>query len=439
MNRIARSAGALLAALGLATVAACGGSSTDAGTASPTTPVELTFLGYSVGTPDLGGQAMQALIDEFQAQNPGITVKTQPVAVADVLTKLKADTAAGSPPDVAQIGWSKMAEAYADLPIAPVQELAGDEWADHVGGPTPIAPNLLEAVANEGVVKAMPFTMSVPTLYYNADLFRAAGLNPDTPPTSMAEIGAAAQAIARSGAAGTYIAAADVGKSDYLTQSLINTAGGSLVSPDGQVTVDGPEAVNALTQVQALTTSGAQPAISTADAITLFGSGRLGMLLASTGALASFEKASTGKFELRTAAFPTIDGKTAKPTYSGAGLAVLGDDKARQQAAWKFVKFMSTPQAYTTYAQKIGYLPLRPALANDPAYLKDYFAQNPRLLPALSQLDTVAPYQVFPGGQANRAVVVLQDEAVEPIVLRGADPTTTLKAAADKIRSLSTR
>ena len=270
MNRIARSAGALLAALGLATVAACGGSSTDAGTSAPTTPVELTFLGYSVGTPDLGGQAMQALIDEFQAQNPGITVKTQPVAVADVLTKLKADTAAGSPPDVAQIGWSKMAEAYTDLPIAPVQELAGAEWADPVGGPTPIAPSLLEAVANEGVVKAMPFTTSVPTLYYNADLFRAAGLNPDTPPTSMAEISEAAQAIARSGAAGTYIAAADVGKSDYLTQSLINTAGGSLVGPDGQVTVDGPEAVNALTQVQALTTSGAQPAISTADAITLF-------------------------------------------------------------------------------------------------------------------------------------------------------------------------
>jgi multiple sugar transport system substrate-binding protein len=437
MNRIARGAGALLAALGLAATAACGaGGGT---TSTDTGPIELTFLGYSVGTPDLGGQAMQGLIDEFQAQNPGITVRTQPVAVADVLTTLKADTAAGSPPDVAQIGWSKMAEAYADLPVAPVQELAGDEWAAHVGGPTPIAPSLLSAVEDEGVVKAMPFTMSVPTLYYNADLFRAAGLDPETPPTSMAEIADAAQAIARSGAAGTYIAAADVGKSDYLTQSLINTAGGSLVGPGGEVTVDGPAAVNALTQVQALTTSGAQPAISTADAISLFGSGRLGMLLASTGALASFEKASTGKFELRTAAFPTIDGHAPAPTYSGAGLAVLGDDEARQQAAWTFVKFMSSPEAYTTYAKQIGYLPLRPALADDPAYLKDYFAQNPRLLPALGQLDTVRPYQVFPGGQANRAVVVLQDEAVEPIVLRGADPAATLTAAADKIRGLSTR
>jgi multiple sugar transport system substrate-binding protein len=31
---------------------------------------------------------------------------------------------------------------------------------------------------------------------------------------------------------------------------------------------------------------------------------------------------------------------------------------------------------------------------------------------------------------------VLQDEAVEPIVLRGADPAATLRAAAAKIRSL---
>lgn len=438
MNRIARSAGALLAVAVLTATAACGGNSgSGSGTvAASTEPVELTFLGYSVGTPDLGGQAMQGLIDQFQAQNPGITVRTQPVAVADVLTKLKADTAAGSPPDVAQIGWSKMAEAYTNLPVAPVQEIAGEEWAAHIEG---MAPNLMAAVADDGVVKAMPFTMSIPTLYYNADLFRAAGLNPDTPPTSMTEIGDAARAIARTGAAGTYIAAADVGKSDYLTQSLINTAGGSLVGPGGEVTVDSPEAVNALTQVQELTASGAQPAVSTTDAISLFGSGRLGMLLASTGALASFEKASTGTFELRTAGFPTIDGRAPKPTYSGAGLAVLGDDEVRQQAAWKFVKFMSSPEAYTVYAEKIGYLPLRPALADDPAYLKDHFAQNPRLLPALTQLATVEPYQVFPGDQANRAVVVLQDEAVEPIVLRGADPAATLTAAAEKIRGLSTR
>ncbi|ALL76886.1 ABC transporter substrate-binding protein [Pseudonocardia sp. EC080610-09] len=434
MNRIARSAAALLAAVGLAATAACGASN---GTAPEgTEPIELTFLGYSIGTPDLGGQAMQGLIDRFQEQNPGITVRTQPVAVADVLTKLKADTAAGSPPDVAQIGWSKMAEAYADLPVAPVQEIAGDQWAAHAEG---MAPNLMAAVADDGVVKAMPFTMSIPTLYYNADLFRAAGLDPDTPPTSMAEVREAALAIARSGRAGAYLAVADVGKSDYLTQSIINTAGGSMVGPGGEITVDSPRAVDALSQVQELTTAGAQPAVSTADALSLFGSGRLGMLLASTGALVSLETASTGTFDLRTAGFPTFGRGAPKPTYSGAGLAVLTDDEDRRQAAWKFVRFMSSAEAYTVYAEKIGYLPLRPALAEDPAYLGDHFARNPRLLPAVKQLDTVEPYQVFPGGQANRAVVTLQDEAVEPIVLRGADPATTLRAAAEKIRGLSTR
>ncbi|ORT92226.1 ABC transporter substrate-binding protein, partial [Frankia casuarinae] len=82
---------------------------------------------------------------------------------------------------------------------------------------------------------------------------------------------------------------------------------------------------------------------------------------------------------------------------------------------------------------KIGYLPLRQSVATK-------LAGTPivKLLePALDQLDTVTPYTSFRGAKANQAVVVLQDEAVEPIVLRGADPQATLSKAAEKIRALS--
>lgn len=439
MNRIGRGAAAAVAALGLAVSAACGSGSEDA----PGGPVELTFLSYSVGTPDIGGRAMQQLVDRFEAEHPGITVNAQPVAVADVLVKLKADTAGGAPPDVAQIGWSKMAEAYESLPVVPVQEIApADQWAAHTRGPDGMAPNLMAAVADDGVVKAMPFTVSVPTLYYNADLFRAAGLDPDRPPQTMDEVRSAALAIAQRGSAGVYIAAADVGKSDYLTQSIVNSAGGALVGPDGAITVDGPRAVDGLRRVGELTTAGAQPNMSTTDALALFGAGRLGMLVSSTGALASLERSSQGKFDLRTAAFPRFGAAPARPTYSGAGLAVLNDedeDSPRRRAAWEFVRFMTSAEAFRTLTEQIGYLPLRPAMADDPAGLRDYFARNPRLRPALDQLATVAPYRSIPGSQANRGVVVLQDEAVEPIVLRGADPAPTLRAAADKIRNLATR
>jgi multiple sugar transport system substrate-binding protein len=357
------------------------------------------------------------------------------VAVADVLTTLKADTVAGDPPAVAQIGWSKMAEAYRTLPIKPVQEIPSQQdWQRDTAG---MAPNLLAAVADGGVVKAMPFTMSIPTVFYNADLFRAAGLDPEHPPTTIAELKADALAIKAHGAEGAYVAVVDSGKSDYLTQSVVNSAGGSLVGPGGQVGVDSPQAVAALSEVADLTRSGAQPGISAKDAVALFGGGKLGMLVGSTAALVSLEGAANGKFDLRTTGFPRFGDGPARPTYSGAGLAVLSDDPAVQQAAWTFIEFLTSEQSFTTITSKIGYLPLRPAIVDDPAYLKDYFAKDPRLKPSLAQLADVTPYTAFPGGKSNEAVVVLQDEAVEPIVLRGADPAATLGAAATKIRGLT--
>lgn len=435
MNRLARSAAAAVAALGTMLVAACGGAAPAAAPDQATEPVTLSFLSYSYGTPDAGGAAMQELIDAFEAAHPNITIEPRGVAVADVLTTLKAETVAGSPPAVAQIGWSKMAEAYQTLPLTPVQEIPSpEEWTAHTEG---MAQNLLAAVENEGVVKAMPFTMSIPAVFYNADLFRAAGLNPDQPPTTIEEFKAAALAIRATGAEGGYIGIADSSKSDFLTQSVINSAGGSLVGPDGQVTVDSPQAVQALTTVADLTASGAQPAIGSKDAIALFSGGGLGMIVTSTAALGAFEKAADGHFDLRTTGFPKFGDAPARPTYSGAGLAVLTDDPAEQQAAWTFISFMTSEQAFTTITEKIGYLPLRPNIVDDPAYLKDYFAGDVRLMPSLSQLDSVTPYTAFAGARANEAVVVLQDEAVEPIVLRGADPASTLAAAATKIRGLT--
>ncbi|MEU0938098.1 ABC transporter substrate-binding protein [Embleya sp. NPDC005971] len=426
----------VLGLFGLAALTACGADGGGSGGGGGKT-VTLDFLSYNYGTPDLGGQGTQKLIDAFHAANPDIRIRPQGVAVKDVLTKLRTDTAAGNPPDVAQIGWSKMAEAYANLPLVPVQDLVSPaDWQAHVAG---MSRGVLDAVRHDGKVKAMPYTMSIPVLFYNADLFRKAGLDPDRAPRTVAEIKDAALAVTRTGAQGVYFAVADAGKSDYLTQSVIASNGGTLLRPDGSPAVADPAAVGALTVLQDLTVSGAAPAVSANDAVAAFAGGKLAMIVLSTAALTNFEKAANGKFDLRTAGFPRFTDAPARPTYSGAGLAVLTKDKARQRAAWRFVAFLTGAQGFTVITRDMGYLPLRPALVTDPAHLADYFAQNKRLLPALDQLDAVTPYTFFPGRSANQAVLALQDEAVEPIVLRKADPARTLNEAASKIRSLASR
>lgn len=430
-GRLSRAACGLLVAVLAAALSAC---STGAAGSDPPGTITLSFLSYNFGTADLGGQGTQELIDTFERANPSIKIAPQGVAVKDTLTKARASAAGGVPFDVAQVGWSKMAEAYQSLPVVPVQQIPSpQEWQSTIAG---FNQTVLRATERNGVVTAMPYTMSIPTLFYNDALFIKAGLDPQRPPRTFAEVQADALAVRRAGAQGVYVDVANASKSDFLTQSLVNSNGGALLSPSGQITLDAPPAVGALAAMADLTRSGAQPAVSEDDALAAFKAGNLGMLLTSTAVLAGLDKAAQGKFTVRAAAFPGFGTLPPRPTYSGAGLVVLSKDKAKQQAAWTFVKFLTSAQAFTIITTKIGYLPLRPETVTDPRYLADYFAKDPRLLPALRQLDTLAPYTYFPGPKANQAVVALQDDAVAPIVLRGADPQQTLIQVAEKIRGL---
>lgn len=441
-RRVRRSAPPVMALAGLLALAACGSSSGGGATAggasagAPAQPkITLSFLSYNYGTPDLGGKGTQALIDGFEKANPNITIKPEGVATADALTRAQTETAAGSPPDVAQIGWSKVAAAYQALPVVPVQSIPpAAEWSADTAG---FSQNLLNAVKSGGQVKAMPYTISIPEIFYNADLFTKAGLDPAKPPTTIAEVKTDALAIkSKAKAQGVYFGVVDPGKSDFLTQSLIASNGGHEIGTDGQPQFDQPAAVAALAAMQDLTRSGAQPAVPTTSALSAFAAGKLGMLVESTAVAGSLQKAATGKFDLRSTGFPSFGSQPAAPTFSGAGLVVLAKDKAHQQAAWQFIKYLTSPAGMTIITSQIGYLPLRPSLATDPKYLAPFFATNKLLSPALAQLDQVTPYQFFPGKGASQAVVALQDNAVAPIVLQGADPAKALTAAATKVRGI---
>jgi multiple sugar transport system substrate-binding protein len=431
MNRFTRPLVTTLAVSSLLAVSACAAAEPAVTDANAETTI--TFSSYSYGTQGAAGDGMQTLLDAFSDAHPEITVLPEAVPVADALTKTKAAVAAGSPPDVQQLGYSKMAEAFATLPVQSIEDIAGDEWDAHVEG---IAPGLVSTGENDGTVKALPFTVSIPTVFYNADIFREAGLDPENPPTSIDEVSEAAEAITAAGHNGVYFGLLDQGKSDYLTQSVMDSAGGQTVDDDGTVVLDSAKAVAGIQKIQDLTTEGLQPAVGIDDAIAAFSTGDLGMFVSTTALMSNLQAGATDKFELRTAGFPSFDSKDARPTHSGAGLVVLASDEAKQRAAWEFVKFMTSEEGYTMITEEMGYLPLRANLATDEAFLAGYFAENTLLLPPLEQLQNVTPYRSFAGAKSNQATVMLQDDAISPIILRGADTQQTLTEVADRIREL---
>lgn len=188
----------------------------------PAEPITLTFESYTYGT-ESAGPGTQQLIDEFEALHPNIMVDAIGTPSADIHVSVATKAAAGNPPDVAQIGWSKFSFVLENLPYVPVQEIAGGEWADHIAG---IYPSAVAIGERDGEVIGLPSIVSIPTLFYNADLFTAAGLDPDSPPANWDEVAAAATAIAAAtDAEGVYVGVVDPAKSDYLTQSLLYSNG----------------------------------------------------------------------------------------------------------------------------------------------------------------------------------------------------------------------
>ncbi|MEV8593949.1 extracellular solute-binding protein [Streptomyces sp. NPDC052012] len=138
----------------------------------------------------------------------------------------------------------------------------------------------------DGRVYGIPRTGYSMGLIYHRELFEKAGLDPDRPPTTWAEVRAAAKKIAALGD-GT------VGYADYSAQNQggwhftaeLYSQGGDVVSPDGKkAAIDGPEGRAVLQTLHDMRwkdkSMGSKQLLVINDVQQMMGSGKLGMYLA---------------------------------------------------------------------------------------------------------------------------------------------------------------
>jgi len=293
----------------------------------------------------------------------------------------------------------------------------------------------------DGKRVALPFNLSTPTLFYNASLFQQAGLDPARPPHTWAEVQAdALQIHQRTGADGVYVA--NSGAFDWLTQSIVNSNGGYTVRQDGkkvQIGFDQRPAMEALQMLQRLHASGAMPDYGTSGSVSstpdleAFVTGHLGMYLQSTVAIPALLSGAGGKFQVDSAPEPSFGSQPAHPVNSGAGLVAFSQDRARQQADWTFMRYLTSHAAYEVVAKQMGYLPLRSDVVDDPSIV----AATPLLKPTLQQLPHLSPWVPWPGRQAAQAMTDFQD-AVQSVEFQGAPAAPTMRSAAAQVKPLLT-
>ncbi|HET8896945.1 MAG TPA: sugar ABC transporter substrate-binding protein, partial [Protaetiibacter sp.] len=128
---------------------------------------------------------LQKIVDAFEDANPDITVDVTTLPYGDYGTALQTDLAAGTQSDVFDIEYANYADFQANGVLAPIEVSDASVYRQSV----------LESYATDGTQYALPSSFSDVVLYYNKDLFDAAGLDYPTGDWTWADEKAAAEKL----------------------------------------------------------------------------------------------------------------------------------------------------------------------------------------------------------------------------------------------------
>jgi multiple sugar transport system substrate-binding protein len=163
---------ALIVSIVLVLVTGCTAVRPAATGAQPPEPVTVTFL-VSGGPAEQA--AYQAVVDRFNALQSEIQVEMSGVPrIADFMTRLTTDFAAGAPPDLFMLNYRRMTQFYNR---GAIELLDPYLQAGSTLDPADFYPEALDAFRNaSGEVICMPQNVSSQVVYFNQDLFDQAGL-----------------------------------------------------------------------------------------------------------------------------------------------------------------------------------------------------------------------------------------------------------------------
>jgi len=270
-------------------------------------------------------------------------------------------------------------------------------------------------------VHGLPFSISLPVGYYNMDILNEGGIT--ELPTTWDEVIAACKTMKANGIDNPIFWGWNI-TGNWFVQALLWSQDKAIVE-DGQVTMDSPEALVALQQMQEIFTECEMKNLEWKAALASFSAGEIGMMFWSTSALGAVERAK-GDFELKTGPFPGISG-TPKGLPAGGNSAMLvsaSDDPKQLEAAWKWLKFITSGEGAADVARTTGYMP--PNKAANEIILAKFYEENPNKQTAVDQLPLLREWQAYPGDNGLAITQVIYD-GIESMVVGDADDVEELR------------
>jgi sn-glycerol 3-phosphate transport system substrate-binding protein len=394
---------ALAAALGGALVAAaCGGSDSDQGAprACPVDalqdaegPVEITLWHTYVG---LTNETVNRLADEYNTSQDlvQVQVENQGTAVEELVRKYRQAIPSGDLPTIASFDDTSTQFLADSGTIVPAGECAeADDYTEFED----FLPIVIDYYSIDGVLQPGSFNLGTALLYYNRDHFAAAGLDPDDPPETLAEVHEAARAISDAGVAEQPFV---MNLTPFILEFWTTGAGAPVVDNEngrggGTTTAgafDNDAARAALDELVSMNEEGLLnplPGVEGQfDHYFAMGLEQSSMTVETSTAVTTINAVLEGNVDpaelgletdlppidvnLDAAEFPGLDGAGEGQVGGNVWYMTSTAAPEEQAAAWDFIKYVNRPENQVLWALEGSYLPPRQAAVDDPALQEDW-------------------------------------------------------------------
>lgn len=388
--------------------------------------VELT-VAYSI--PVLFKDLMENLAKAFMAQHPNVrlTLRAPEEGYEQIMQRNLRDAITNTLPDVAFHGLNRQRTLLErNIPVDLKPFMDADPATRELG----FSPTLLSLGQVGGRQTGIGFALSTPILYYNTQLVKEAGGNPDRLPTSWDEVIKLAAAISdpAKNRHGLFFDWTITG--NWSWQGLVFSHGGSMLNADeSRVAFGEAPGQQAIRVLRRMVDEGRMPDIRPDTMFQDFFAGRMGISMQSTAQLGRYNREIGGRFALQCARYPVTAANGRLP--AGGNVAMMfTKDAAKQKAAWDFIKFACGPVGGTMMVKATGYMPATTVPAQRKDMLADFYAANPNHLISIRQQDVITGWYAFPGQNALRITDVINDH-LQTVVARkdGADAVLARMAA----------
>ncbi len=387
---------------------------------------EITFF-YPVAVGGPITKTIDGYAADFEKENPGIKVK--PVysgSYQDTIVKALTAHKSGTPPTTAILLSTDMYTLIDEDAIVPFEDIGGYDaaWVKS------FYPAFMANSQTGGKTWGIPFQRSTIVLYWNKELFKEAGLDPERAPASWKEMLEYAQKLTKRDASGNItqygVQIPSSGFPYWLFQGLTTPNGVELMNKDGTETYfDRPEVVEALQfwvdlgrKHKVMPTGVVEWGTTPKD----FFEKKIAMMWTTTGNLTNVK--NNAKFDFGVAMLPQAK-RRGSPTGGGNFYVFKKATRAQQEASAKFAKWMTQPERAAQWGMDTGYVAVRGDAWSTPR-MQEYVKGFPVAAVARDQLQhSVAELSTHDNQRVTKAL----NDGIQAALTGAKEPAQAMKDA----------